>query len=228
MLLVVLGPLLLIPITWVLYRFAARPILAALLRPRASESSLRWASLAITAFVVAVTLAGSYFPGKREFDRLCSEHAVPSIADRVEVDGFFRTRMFPYEAKGFLESFSFVEAPDPYREDVTLRYVRDGDDVRRDEVTARQSRYVVRQRFSQLDFGITMTEKYIYELATRRELARAASINYHGGPLSLLLGVYAMSSCPDIRTVDGSRDFMTFYNLETEVLRASGGPSLTP
>ena len=49
----------------------------------------------------------------------------------------------------------------------------------------------------------------------------AADVNYRGGPLSLLLGVYAMSSCPDIRSEEGSRDFGTFYDLETIVLRSS-------
>ena len=172
MLLAILGPLLLIPITWVLYRFVVRPILSPLLRPRATDAGLRWLSLATAILVAIVTLAVSYIPGKREFDRLCAQHATPRITDQVVVEGFFRTKLFPYEANQFLDSFSFVEAPDPYQKGVNVRYVRDGGKVQRIEVPTLMSEYGVRKHFSELHSGITMTEKHIYELATNRELAR--------------------------------------------------------
>jgi hypothetical protein len=202
-LLAVLGPLLILPIVWIVYRFVARPILVFLFRSRISEEGLRWASLVTAVLLVTAALAVSYIPGKWEFDRICSEHATPRIADRVEVEGFFRTRLFAYEAHRFLESFSFVEAPDPYQEQLTLRYLRGGDQVRSVEVTARKSRYGVHHRFTEMPFGITMSAKEIYELSTSRELARAAHVHDDGGPLSLLLGVYGMSSCPDIRSEEG-------------------------
>ena len=69
-----------------------------------------------------------------------------------------------------------------------------------------------------------MTEKVVYEIETKRELARAASINYRGGPLSLFLGTYGISSCPDIVSEEGSRQFRTFYNLESIILRAEPLP----
>ena len=81
--------------------------------------------------------------------------------------------------------------------------------------------YAVRESFSETESGITITVKNIYEPATEREIAQAASIRYHGGSLGLLLGSYGRSSCPDIRSEEGSRDFRTFYDLETIVLSAS-------
>ena len=43
-------------------------------------------------------------------------------------------------------------------------------------------------------------------------------MTYQGGPLALFLGAYAVESCPDIREAQGSRAFMTFYDLEAIVL----------
>ena len=220
-LLVIFGPLLLIPIAWLVDRFAMRPIVVPALVPRVSAAGARWVSLALSILILGATLALSYFPGKREFDRLCSEHATPSISNRVHADGFYRTRLFAYEAKRFLASFRFVEAPDPYKDGVRLRYSKVGNDVRQEEVLTLRSRYGVREDFSAMAFGITMTEKHIYEMATSRELAKAAHITYEGGPLALFLGVSGMSACPDIRSEEGARDFQTFYNLETVILRGA-------
>ena len=220
-LLVIFGPLLLIPIAWLVDRFAMRPIVVPALVPRLSAAGARWVSLTLSILILGATLALSYFPGKREFDRLCSEHATPSISNRVHADGFYRTRLYAYEAKRFLDSFRFVEAPDLYKDGVSLRYSKVGDDVRQEEALTLRSRYGVREDFSEMAFGIMMTEKHIYEMATSRELAKAAHITYTGGPLSLFLGGYGMSSCPDIRSEEGARDFQTFYNLETVILRGA-------
>jgi len=219
--LAICGPLLVVPITWVLYRFAVRRLLARLLQQRISELSLRLASLAAAVVIIAAILAASYLPGKRDFDRLCSENATPRVVEQVFAEGFFRTQLFPYEAGMYLNTFSFVEAPDPYRDEVMVRYFRDGDDVKTVEVTKLSSRYGVEKRFMEMAHGITMTEKRIFELSTSRELARAVSANYQGGPLGLLLGASGRSSCPDPRSEQGSRDFGVFYDLETKVLRSS-------
>ena len=55
-------------------------------------------------------------------------------------------------------------------------------------------------------------------MTSDRELARAANITYLGGPLSILLGSYATTSCPDILTEQGSKDFSTYYVLEKVIL----------
>jgi hypothetical protein len=223
-LLVILGPLLLIPITWLVYRFAVRPIVVSALVPRVSEVGARWLSLALSVAVLGAILALSYIPGKREFDRLCSEYATPRVSDRVHADGFYRTRLYPYEARKFLDTFLFVEAPHLYKDGASVRYSKLGNDIREEEVLTLRSRYGVREELSEMAFGITMTEKHIYEMATHRELARAAHITYQGGPLALFLGVYGMSSCPDVRTEEGARNFQTFYDLETLILGGTVAP----
>jgi hypothetical protein len=218
-LLVLFGPLLLIPITWLFYRFAVRPIVVRVCVPRVSEKDARLISWGVAVLAVVAALASAYFPGKRDFDQLCSEHATPRISDRVNVQGFFRSRLYPYEARRFLERFEFVEAPHMYKEGLNVRYAKAGDELREEEVTALRSVYGVQENLSELSFGITSTQKRIYEIATDRELAKASHITYQGGPLWLLLGSYGTSSCPDIRSEEGSRDFQTSYELETIVLR---------
>lgn len=220
-LLAIFGPLLLVPITWLLYRYAVRPVALRVLAPRVSAAGARRIALGLSIFLVGAALVVSHYPGKREFDQLCAEHATPVISDRVTAEGFYRTRLYPYEATRFLDSFLFVEAPDMYKKGVTVRYSKAGDDVRQEEAPSLRSLYGVQENFSQPASGITMTEKRIYEIATQRELARAASLNYNGGPLALLLGAYVMSSCPDILSEKGSRDFQTYYDLETVILRGS-------
>ncbi len=87
------------------------------------------------------------------------------------------------------------------------------------EISAPTSQFGYRETFSQPGSTLTLTEKLIYERSTGEELARAASVHYMGGPLSLFLGSYASASCPDPVTPDGSEDFSRFYNLETLVLQ---------
>ncbi|MEE9253826.1 MAG: hypothetical protein V3U43_02740 [Pseudomonadales bacterium] len=209
-LLAIIGPLLLIPITWLLHRFILRPVLK-----RAKVSLL----LSLAIVVVAMVL--SYVPGKLEFDRLCAEHEIPAIAQRIKVDGFYRTRLYPYEARPFLEdgTFQYVEAPHMYEDDNYVRYSRAADGtITKDAISTVTSAYAVSDTFSQLSYGITLSEKRVFERVSERELARASQVVYQGGPLSLLLGVYAMSSCPDILTPEGSTNFEIYYALEQYVL----------
>ena len=63
-LLVVLGPLLLLPVTWLLYRFAVRRIAVSLLVPKISETVARRLAMAVSAVIVAGILVLSYLPGK--------------------------------------------------------------------------------------------------------------------------------------------------------------------
>ncbi|MEJ2133147.1 MAG: hypothetical protein P8Y95_16325 [Gammaproteobacteria bacterium] len=209
-LLAIIGPLLLIPVTWLLHRLIVRPIVK-----RAKVSAV------LSLFIVAVAVTLSYVPGKLEYDRLCTQYATPHVAQRVSVAGFYRTRLYPYEARPFLESggFRFVEAPHMYEEGKYVRYSRAPDGTISEQVIpAITSAYAVSDALSQLSYGITLNEKRVFERATDRELARAAQVTYEGGPLSLLLGVYAMSSCPDVITPEGSKNFEIYYGLEQHVL----------
>ncbi|MEE8348362.1 MAG: hypothetical protein V3R94_02255 [Acidobacteriota bacterium] len=222
-LLVMIGPFLLIPVTWILYRYGARPVALAWLVPRISDNAARLTALMVSLLLVGVTLAVSFFPGQREYARLCAEYSVPMVSDRVMVEGFYRNRLYPYEASQFLDgdSFKFVEAPDMYKEGSYIRYSRsENEEIHQEEIGAPASRYGVREDFSELSYGIVMTRKTVYDMESSRELANAASIVYMGGPLSLFLGVQALSSCPEIISSQGAEHFNTFYNLETVVLRA--------
>jgi len=221
-LLAVLGPLLLAPVAWLAYRFLARP-LAARAAPGSAPGAVRGVAWAVTLLAIGGALLGSYLPGKREFDRLCAEKADPVIRNRVRVEGFYRSRLYPYEAARFLKDagFTYVEAPHLHKRGVFVRYSLDeqGKTVQRESQTL-ESRYGVREDFTETDAGLTVSEKKVYEIASGRELARAARINYDGGPLSILMGAYARSSCPDASTPQGSEKFLTFYELESFVLRA--------
>ena len=209
-LLAIIGPLLLIPITWLLHRFILKPMVK-----RAKMSAVL--SLAIVAMAVVLT----YVPGRVEFDRMCAVHATPAIAQRIKVDGFYRTKMYPYEAWPLLEegTFQYVEAPHMYQDDKYVRYSRAADGTISEEITsAVTSTYMVSDTLSEFSYGITLSEKGVFERMSGRELGRAARVVYEGGPLSLLLGVYAMSSCPDIVTPEGSKNFEIYYELEQHVL----------
>ena len=210
-LLAILGPLLLIPVIWALYRFAFKPFFGS-----------TWKALSLAVALVLAAVALSYIPGKRAFDDRCAAQGPPMVFERADAKGFYRTALFPYEAVQYIQQdrFEFVEAPDPYKKDVTIRYSIGPDGgVRQDEVTELRSVYGVRKTYA-LEGSTSVTKKVIYEIATGRELAHAAQLDYQGGPLSIFLGTLGMASCPDIRTEQGSRHFRTFYDLEKIVLRA--------
>ncbi|MCB1020404.1 MAG: hypothetical protein H6509_06945 [Bryobacterales bacterium] len=213
-LLAIVGPLFLVPIIWALYRYV-------LLRTVGSRTR----AFIVAAGVVALILAATYFPGRRRFDRMCEELASPMVTDRVRVQGFYRTSMFPYEAVMYLkqDGFLFVEAPDPFQEGVMLRYsvAQDGS-VRHEKAEKVQSEYGVRITYGLKD-GVAMTQKIISEIETGREIARATELEYEGGPLAVLLGTFGMSSCPDLLSPVGAREFRMFYDLEGYVL---GGKEL--
>ncbi|MDA1234172.1 MAG: hypothetical protein O3A53_05175 [Acidobacteria bacterium] len=221
-LLAIIGPLLLIPVAWLLYRYAMRPLVVRIATPALSTDSARGLALGITVGLLAAVIAASYFPGKQQFDALCAQHSQPQIGRRVYVEGFYADKLFPYQAAAYIrdQGFTFVEAPDPYEDGVYLRYTFDGSKTHSEVIEAPTSLFGFRQTFSEISGSITMTEKVIYETSTDSELARAVDLVYMGGPLSLFLGSYAMSSCPDLRTAKGSEDFNTFYNLETLVLHS--------
>jgi len=223
-LLAILGPVLLLPILYLLYRLGTRPLAGMILGSDVTKAGVRFTAFLLAVLLLAGVLAVSYYPGKFAFDHLCAEDGVPKITDRVRVEGYYREPLFPYQARQILEegTFSYLEGPSPYRKGVNIRYLRsETGSPREEEATELRSRFGVRQTTETVDGGGVMTRKVIYERSTGRELARAASLVYEGGPLSLLLGVYGMSSCPDPRTPEGSRNFQTYYNLESMVLADS-------
>jgi hypothetical protein len=227
-LLAVLGPLLLLPAAWLLQRLL-RPLLRRLTPDRLSARAAGALGWGATALLLGAILAATWYPGQAEFERLCLRYAVPQIAERVTVDGFYRERLFPYQTRRLFDyGFSYLETEDPQRphQRRLLRY-RPGDDggVVAEEVAALTSRYGVRQELVETASGLFRTEKRVYDRGDGRLLARAGEVTYDGGPLALFLGAYAVATCPDIRTPEGSRAFQAFYDLEAVVL---GGRDLPP
>jgi hypothetical protein len=214
-LLALAGPLLLIPLVWLLYRFALKPFFGSW-----------WKALTVAAGLVALLLAATYFPGKQAFDRMCAAEGEPEIKRRVKALGFFRSEMFPYEAVLYItqNGFQFVEAPDPYRENVTIRYsLAANGEVRQDETETLRSEYGVRKTYELLEGGVSKSEKVVYELESGEEVAHASELVYQGGPLAVFLGTFGLASCPNPRTPKGARDFQIYYDLESYVL---GGKAL--
>ena len=214
-LLAVVGPILLIPVIWLLYRFVLKPFFGS-----------RWQAVAVAVAVVVLVLAATYFPGKEGFDRMCAEEGSPVVTRRVKAFGFFRTEMFPYEAVLYItqNGFRFVEAPDPFRKGVTIRYsLAPNGEVRQDDAAVPQSVYGVRKTYEMLAGGVAKTEKVIYVLHSGEELARASELVYQGGPLAVFLGTFGLETCPDPHSEEGAREFRIFYALESYVL---GGGAL--
>ena len=209
-LLALAGPLLLIPVVWLIYRFALRPFFGS-----------RSKALTVATGLVALLLASTYFPGRQAFDRMCAAEGAPVIQRRVTAFGFFRSEMFPYEAVLYItqNNFQFIEAPDPYRKDVTIRYtLASTGEVRQAETETLRSQYGVRKTYELLEGGVSKTEKVIYELESGEELAHASELVYQGGPLAVFLGTFGLTSCPNPRTPEGARDFRIFYDFESYVL----------
>jgi hypothetical protein len=141
------GPLLLVPVTWFLYRFGTRSLALAWLVPKVSPISARWMALLASMLLMAGSLSLSYFPGKWEFDRLCAEYSVPTVSERVMAESFYRSRFYPYAARRYLEGdfFTFVEVPHMYKEGRDFLYLRaNGEEIQEEEVEAPISRYEVR------------------------------------------------------------------------------------
>ena len=220
-LLAICGPLLLIPITWLVYRLVTQPLLRRRAASRPTPGKVAPAALFCAVLLVAVILILSYLPGKLEYNDLCSEYAEPRILDTVTVDGFYRSRVYNYEARKFLEKggFKFVEGPLPSQPERFRRYSKStqGEFIE-EEISAPTSQYGVRDELRETDAGVILSIKTVYEMTSDRELARAANITYLGGPLLILLGSYTTTSCPDILTEQGSKDFSTYYDLEKVVL----------
>lgn len=220
-LLAIIGPLFLLPIIWLIYRFCARALVQRYLGKTISYKAVKLIGFGASSLLVSIVLLVSWLPGKLAFERLCSNQSVPQIKGQAKVKGYFRTQLFPYQAKQILADglFEFVEAPHPYRRGILVRYTSGSKgEFQESEIRSLNSRYMVRESHTELDHRISLTQKIIQELSSKRELARAASLSYQGGPLSLFLGSYAMEHCPDILTQQGSDDFKTFYRLEARVL----------
>jgi len=221
MLLAIFGPLLLIPIIWITYRLITKKFIHQIYKDKYEQTTNDLIAIAITTIVILTLLIISYMPGKMEFDKLCLQYGTPSIQKRIRTISFYRTRLYPYEAKQYLgdEGFEFVEAPHMYKKGSYIKYSlsKDGK-IKEEEITEPASQYGIRDDLKLLPLGINLSQKTAYEMTSGKEFAQASNILYSGGPLSIFMGVYAMSNCPDIISEQGSKDFNTYYHFEMEIL----------
>lgn len=220
MLLAILGPVLLLPAIWLVYRVIVWPLWRFTIGSEGFLGGGPPGALTVSAILVLGGVGASYAWGKAEFNRLCNLHGTPEIDRVVRVEGYFQKPLFSYQARQVLEGgpFLFVEGPSE-RPGTYRRYTLDDQGgLEEAEVPELSSEYGMRETFETARGGTTVMERVVYEIGSEVQLARAASLTYMGGPLSIFLGTYGMASCPDIRSPEGSEHFRQFYDLAAIVL----------
>jgi hypothetical protein len=219
LLLAVLGPLLLLLPTALLYFLFRRAGLGARLGLSAVNARLLHMASA-AALVLGVVLA-TYLPGRFEFERLCTALAEPRILERVPVEGFFLDDL---SANSFgqryvqEEGFAWFETHDIYQRGRFVRFHKSGGQVVIEPISEPQARHVVKSETEVRSNTIHVSRITISERRGGRLLAEAHSVTYHGGPLGMVLGVYGLSHCPNPVTEEGRRQFNLYYHLVREVL----------
>jgi len=218
-LLAIFGPLLLIVPMVLVYRLLVCSNPAT--RFGWSKGMPRFAYAMIAAVSVLLVVGATYLPGKLEFNRLCENLAEPKIIERARADGFF---LDDSTADSFgmrylrNEGFDWFETRDIYKPDGYARYRKEGDKIVRETVSELTARYTVQSMHEKRSLGIVVDRVAVTERVSGKLLAQAHSVTYHGGPLSLLLVLYGMSDCPDVRTQQGSRQFNVYYHLARDTL----------
>jgi hypothetical protein len=218
-LLAIFGPLLLMVPMAVVYRLLVRSNPAA--RFGWSHGIPRFAYALIAFLSVLLVVGATYLPGKHEFDRLCENLAEPTVIERAHADGFY---LDDPTADSFGmrylrdEGFAWFETRDLYKRDGYARYRKEGKEIVREPVSELKALYTVQSTFEERSPGIHINRVAVTERASGKLLAQAHSVTYHGGPLSLLLVLYGMSDCPDVRTQQGSRQFNAYYHLARDTL----------
>ena len=222
------GPLLLLPIIWVIHRWP----LALLDRwcLQVTGHALGWVRPALAAAMVGGVVWVTWWPGYQRYQALCDQYATPNIVERTHLDGFFVSKMFDYEAGRYLMEWGFqwIEAPDPYRAGRLLRYRRTDKGIEPEEVSTITAKAAFIPEFRELPDGIHLSLKRIVRLPDpeawrsvekQPEMARAGSVVYHGGPLKIVLGAWGLSTCPSAPSADAIKAFQDYYYLEQRVLR---------
>ena len=226
LLLALFGPLLLLVPVAILYWLYRRFGLAQRLGVT-QRGSVQAAHVLLALLTVAVVVVATWLPGRLEFSRLCAELAEPRIHARVRVEGFYLDDLTANSfGQRYLtdDGFAWMEAKDIYRRNGYVRYRRDGEKIVSDPQPELTATHKVRGNVDVRANSIHVARTEITERASGKLLAEAHSVIYHGGPLGFFLGVYALASCPDPATTDGSRQFKTYYHLVREVL-GGGIPS---
>lgn len=215
----IFGPFLLIVPMAVMYWLFVRSNPAARFGWSRGTPRLAYAMTAVLSVLLVV--GTTYLPGKLEFNRLCESLAEPRPTERARADGFF---LDDSTADSFGmrylrdEGFAWFETRDIYKRDGYARYRKQGEEVVREPVSELKALYTVQSTFEERSPGLQVNRVVVTERASGKLLAEAHSVTYHGGPLSLLLGLYGLSSCPSVHTQQGSRQFNAYYHLARDTL----------
>jgi hypothetical protein len=221
--LVLFGPLFIIPAIWAVHQWFTKPVLVPRLKSRFATLPSGLPLAMSTALVLGILLV-SYLPGRITYNALCDAHATPRIIERVNVEGLFLDKpygLYSADEHFYEQGFAFVEGPNSPGKHTSIRYTLGADHkVRQEEVEELLSRFGMREEYSNMPWGVRMTKKIVYELKSNRVLAEAALVYYDGGPFSLFFSGHGFSSCSDRDEDQGTGHFVTYDNLEAIVLRS--------
>lgn len=223
--LVVLGPLLNFVLLWLVAK-CLRSFFPERFRDNGSLNYL-------TAFAVLIGLhAVLVVPGMINFSKACASDGKLVVSDRVKVEAVYFDRLMQYEAESMLRpAYAGDKAPRPFRivefktHDRATEFERYTLDeygtIDRSKVSIGGdgkpeliARYGVNKRHT--DFGFTSAGfvTSVYEIATKKEIAKGASIMFHGGWLQFLRFMIGWMNCPDT----GTQDWKVNYRLPEYVL----------
>ena len=206
--LVVFGPLLNFVLLWVI---AVR--IEAQFPTRFNKSGSWFAALLVVLGIHAALVV----PGMLNFSNVCAADGTPTISQRVKVDTVYFDQLAGYEAESILKPTHGADnKPRPFRtlefkthdkaKDIDRYSLSDDGRIKRSKVSTSSdgkpellAKYGVNKRHN--DFGFTSRgfQTSIYEISTGVQMAKGATILFHGGWLSFLRPI-ALSDCPAVGT----------------------------
>jgi hypothetical protein len=206
-----LAPLLMLIPIGVLYTLSPRTPLAR------KPWFMRWRKWLCTAAVLLpVTLV--WLQDRAEFHDICAANTTLKITQHDKAAGFF---LDDGTANSFgmrylqEEGFEWFEAVDYRNRSKFVRYVRDGNTIRTDDIAAPTARYEVRAEFSQRNAHTTLNITRVINRETGVELAHAGMGQFSGGRAMWLLGAWGSAGCPS----PGTPEWSNTYHLANLVLQ---------
>lgn len=194
---------------------------------------LRMLRAAAAAVLVLGPVALVWQLDHRAFVRVCQQQGVPVITRTAQADGFFLDDgtansfgMRYLQSEGFL----WMEARSIYQRDAFVRYTRAADGKISETPQATQTaRYVVVGDFSQPYTHTSVMRTRILDSqapAGAQEMARAAMVNFSGGRMKWVLGMYGSDSFPS--AMSDNQTWQEAYNLVRHTLNPAAAAKSTP
>jgi hypothetical protein len=170
------------------------------------------------AAAVLVPVAVVWYLDHAAFKDVCDAHTSLHIARHEKVAGFF---LDDGTANSFgmrylqEEGFEWFEAVDYRDRNKFVRYVRDGKDIRTQDIDAPTARFEVRSEFRQYSPHTTLNITRVLNRETGAELAHAGMGQFSGGRAMWLLGAWGSAGCP----TPGTPQWSNTYHLAKLVLQ---------